>query len=568
MPPNDETARLRPRFRPVRAASTMSDGGPERRVYTQMRGIEQVRVRAPAFSGAAVRPRIALVAAQDVGQDVCLVGRFAPRPQLRCTRRAARTSGLAVTKIFTSAPGAMTVPISRPSSTAPRRLGARMRAGRSAAPRAPAGWPATTRGRLADGLRSSGRCRRMSPDRARARRRWRARRRRAGSPASSSALRHGAVEQPGVEMVQPVDAARRSARERALARAAGPSMAMIMTNPRPSPRINSTKPGKLVAMKVPSSTCTGCSLRKPQHQGRHGDAVIHVGGDDAAAGGVALAVHDQIVAVDLDGDAVGAQQRGGGGEAVGFLDPQLLRARASPSCPRRRPRPPRAPDIRRSSTARAPPARRRRAARRRARADRRRPRRPRCACRARSIDGAHLGKRREQAGAQRIDHHAVEDHVGAGHDQRGDQREGRRGRIGRHHDRPRHEFRLAGQRDAAAAVAIAARPAPARRNAVSIFSVWSRVASASITMVSPGAARPASSTADFTCAEAPAARNTIGIGSRAPGKRQRQPPPSVDASVRAPIRSSGSSMRRIGRVRSEASPSKVAVIGQPATAPA
>ena len=37
--------------------------------------------------------------------------------------------------------------------------------------------------------------------------------------------------------------------------------------------------------------------------------------------------------------------------------------------------------------------------------------------------------------------------------------------------------------------------------------------------------------------------------------------------VRAPISSSGSRMRRIGRLRRLASPSKVAVIGQPATAP-
>ena len=40
----------------------------------------------------------------------------------------------------------------------------------------------------------------------------------------------------------------------------------------------------------------------------------------------------------------------------------------------------------------------------------------------------------------------------------------------------------------------------------SIFSVWSRVAMGSITTVSPGVLRPASSTADFTCAE--------GIGTR------------------------------------------------------
>ena len=101
---------------------------------------------------------------------------------------------------------------------------------------------------------------------------------------------------------------------------------------------------------------------------------------------------------------------------------------------------------------------------------------------------------------------------------------------------------------------------------LSIFSVWSRVASPSITTVSPGAERPAMSAADFTCADGTGGSNTMGIGSRAPasvsGKR-----PSVEDSVRAPIRSSGSSTRRIGRLRKEASPSNVAVTGQPATAP-
>ena len=38
----------------------------------------------------------------------------------------------------------------------------------------------------------------------------------------------------------------------------------------------------------------------------------------------AFAVHDQVVALDLDVDAVDAQQRGRRGEPIGFLDPQLL----------------------------------------------------------------------------------------------------------------------------------------------------------------------------------------------------------------------------------------------------
>ena len=39
-------------------------------------------------------------------------------------------------------------------------------------------------------------------------------------------------------------------------------------------------------------------------------------------------------------------------------------------------------------------------------------------------------------------------------------------------------------------------------NPFSIFSVWSRVITGSMTVVTPGVFRPASSTADFTCAEA------------------------------------------------------------------
>src|SRR6267142_1832659 len=46
----------------------------------------------------------------------------------------------------------------------------------------------------------------------------------------------------------------------------------------------------------------------------------------AAARRAALAVHDQVVAVDLDRDAVGAQPVGDRGEAVGFLHAQLPEA--------------------------------------------------------------------------------------------------------------------------------------------------------------------------------------------------------------------------------------------------
>ena len=83
--------------------------------------------RPPACSGATARLRVALVAAADIGQDVGLVGRLALRRGVRARGGAARTSGVAVTKIFTSASGQITVPMSRPSSTAPGGCAAKSR---------------------------------------------------------------------------------------------------------------------------------------------------------------------------------------------------------------------------------------------------------------------------------------------------------------------------------------------------------------------------------------------------------------------------------------------------------
>src|SRR3984885_7581778 len=56
------------------------DGGPERRVYTQMRCIEQVRVRRRLQWGRGA-PRIPLVAAEQVGEHVLFLGHFAAPPQ-------------------------------------------------------------------------------------------------------------------------------------------------------------------------------------------------------------------------------------------------------------------------------------------------------------------------------------------------------------------------------------------------------------------------------------------------------------------------------------------------------
>jgi hypothetical protein len=56
------------------------DGGPERGVYTQMRGVEQVRVRR-RFERGRGAPRIPLVSPQQVGQHLALVGGLAARAQ-------------------------------------------------------------------------------------------------------------------------------------------------------------------------------------------------------------------------------------------------------------------------------------------------------------------------------------------------------------------------------------------------------------------------------------------------------------------------------------------------------
>ena len=88
-----------------------------------------------------------------------------------------------------------------------------------------------------------------------------------------------------------------------------------------------------------------------------------------------------------------------------------------------------------------------------------------------------------------------------GHDQRRDQRKGRRGRVARHDDRRRGELGLALDGDPAAAALGRARSSTAAPKWRSMRSVWSRVGCGSMTVVSPGVLSPASSTADLTCAD-------------------------------------------------------------------
>ncbi len=103
--------------------------------------------------------------------------------------------------------------------------------------------------------------------------------------------------------------------------------------------------------------------------------------------------------------------------------------------------------------------------------------------------------------------------------------------------------------------------------AASISSVWARVATGSITTVSPSAPMPASSTADFTWALAMGgvySMPTSGPPVTVRGGRQCSPSPLTAA----PIRIRGSATRSIGRPRSESSPVRTVVPDRVATTPA
>ena len=159
------------------------------------------------------------------------------------------------------------------------------------------------------------------------------------------------------------------------------------------------------------------------------------------------ALDNQIVALDRVVDAGGLEPGGDRGETIALLDAQLMQARASAS--RRKRKPPRPPgsDIRRSSRARARPERRRREA---------------CPWRTRksatssppstrwssvSIWAPISFKRLEKPGPQRVHHHALDHDVRPRNDQGGDDRESRRGRVARDHDRGGTQFRAADERD-------------------------------------------------------------------------------------------------------------------------
>ena len=122
----------------------------------------------------------------------------------------------------------------------------------------------------------------------------------------------------------------------------------------------------------------------------------------------------------------------------------------------------------------------------------------------------------------------LEDHLRARHDQRRHQRKGGRRRIGRHHAPARASAPAGPQRDAAAVLAVRLDRARRRRNARASARYGRGVASLSITVVAPGAARPASSTADLICADG------TGGGRRSGSDRARPRASSAGGRLRRP----------------------------------
>ena len=119
----------------------------------------------------------------------------------------------------------------------------------------------------------------------------------------------------------------------------------------------------------------------------------------------------------------------------------------------------------------------------------------------------------------------------------------------------------------------AASPAPARAGsnttgapiAASMRSVWSRESAGSLTETRTRARTPASSTADLTCALATLARWRSGLSwpvARArtrTGSRSGSP----SYSIRVPMARRGYTIRRMGRLRSDGSPSRTAATPAP-----
>src|SRR5580704_9234697 len=224
------------------------NGGPECGVYTQMSGVEQVRVRG-GLQGGGGAPGIALVAAQEVGQNLFLVRLFAPCPQLQHAAGGAHFGAGDDEQLYVGAGGYDGADIAAVEHGAGGFHGKLALVAHQCL--AHLGDRRDHRRRLGDDLQFQGiiveflrieRHRRFDGARSVVER----------IAGIEHRLAHGAIEQPGVEMMQPVDLGE-VPRDRALARGGRSVDGDDHDKSAPSPRISSTKPGKLVAMNVPSS---------------------------------------------------------------------------------------------------------------------------------------------------------------------------------------------------------------------------------------------------------------------------------------------------------------------------
>src|SRR5215472_11995602 len=216
------------------------DGGPERGVYIQMCGVEQVRIRR-CFQGGHRPLAVALVPATDVGQDVGLVDAIPLLPQLEGATARAHLRRCGDEDLH------VRVGEDDGSDVATVEHGAGGRASETALKRQ------HCLAHLGDGRdQRSRRAHRLALERRR------------GQTGGIDRLgrRHRAIDQPGVEVAQAIVGGKPLA-ERPLARGRRPVDGDDHERSAPRARIKAEKLGKLVAIMAASSTRTGFSLAKP-----------------------------------------------------------------------------------------------------------------------------------------------------------------------------------------------------------------------------------------------------------------------------------------------------------------
>ena len=212
------------------------------------------------MSGAAVRERSRSSRAQDVGQDVRLVGGLAASAQLQRATLRADLRRRNDENLHVGVGADHRADVAAVEHRAGRRCGERAleveQCGTHLRHRR------HHRSRFADLIDLERRFIEFAPDRAPCAAAMAASRSAGLRPASSTAFATARYKQPGVEMAQPVMRGEPLA-ERALARRRRPVDRNDHEKSAPSARIRSVKPGKLVAMKAASSTATACSLARP-----------------------------------------------------------------------------------------------------------------------------------------------------------------------------------------------------------------------------------------------------------------------------------------------------------------